>query len=242
MIRKEWLDQRLKLTVGLIIGLATLLIGVVVAPELGGLPNPDLQTALAEMRNDSSKVLWGTLFQPGNSLGLLLLVLAATVGTSLIAGEVARSTIFVLLARPLSRRRLLLTKYAVGAAGLLVLILSLALVLMAAATGHAQHLGGVLLSALLTWLGSLFVLGLATLFSVMFSNVLLPLLLSLAVTALLALLPLLGLPVAWSLPSYWSSFPVFLGQQLPLREILVSLIAAAAPLLLAVRLFRRWQY
>ena len=244
MIRKEWLDQRAKLTVGLIVGLVALLAGIVVAPNLGGLPNPDLQMALAEMEANPSRVLWDMLFNPGNSLGLLLLVLAATTGTSLIAGEVARSTIFVLLARPLSRGRVLLTKYVVGAVGLLVLILilSLALLVMAAATGHPQPPGGVLLSALLTWLGTLFVLGLATLFSVMFSTVLLPLALSLAVTGLLALVPVLGLPMAWSLPSYWSSFSAFEGQQFPLRELLVSLLAASAPLALAVPLFRRWQY
>jgi ABC-2 type transport system permease protein len=246
MIRKEWLDQRLKLLIGLGVGLVTLLIGLVAAPEMGGLTsNPELKASIAEATGDYPPYLWNTLFNPGNSLGLLLLILAASVGASLIAGEVTRGTIFVLLSRPLSRARLLLTKYAVGAAGLLAvtLTLTLALLIIAAAAGQPQQPGGALVSALLLWLGSLFVLGLATLFSVVFTNVLAPLALSLALTGLLALLPtLLGLPSGWSLPAYWSSLPAFLGQQWPLRELLVSVVAAALPLLLAYHLFRRRPY
>jgi ABC-2 type transport system permease protein len=246
VIRKEWTDQRLKLIIGLSTGLVTLLIGIFLAPGLGGLsPNPELKATIAEATGDYPAYIWDTLFNPGNSLGLVLLILASSIGTSLIAGEVARSTIFLLLSRPLTRAHLLLTKYAVGAAGLLmvILILTAALLVMTAAVGQPQHLGGALISALLLWLGSLFVLGLATLFSVMFRSVLLPLALSLAVTGLLAFLPaLLRLPVDWSLPNYWSSFPAFLGQQVPIRELLVSSVAAAAPILLALLLFRRRQY
>jgi ABC-2 type transport system permease protein len=246
MIRKEWTEQRLKLMVGLGIGLVTLLIGIFLAPGLGGLsPNPELKATISEATVDYPAYLWGTLFNPGNSLGLVLLILAASIGTSLIASEVTRGTIFVLLSRPLSRAGILITKYAVGAVGLLavILILTVVLLVMTAMAGQPQHQGGVFLSALLLWMGTLFVLGLATLFSVIFRSVLLPLALSLAVTGLLALLPaLLKLPTGWSLPNYWSSYPAFLGQQLPLPELLVSLIAAAVPILLALLLFRRRQY
>lgn len=86
-------------------------------------------------------------------------------------------------------------------------------------------------------------LGLSTLFSVMFRSSAAPLLLSLGVTGLLALLPaLLRLPAEWSLPAAWSSVPAFLGQQAPVRELLVSLVAAPLPMLLALPLFRRRPY
>jgi len=246
MIGKEWTEQRLKLIVGLALGLMTLLIGIVLAPDLGGLSSdPGLKATIAQATDKYPAYVWDTLFNPGNSMGLVLLILAATIGTSLIAGEVARSTIFLLLSRPLSRTRILLTKYAVGAAGLLALILILtgALLIMTSVAGQPQHLGGALISAFLLWLGSLFVLGLATLFSVMFRNALVPLALSLAVTGLLAFLPvLLRLPAGWSLPNSWRSFPAFLGKEVPLRELLVSAVAATAPLVLALFLFRRRQY
>lgn len=90
-------------------------------------------------------------------------------------------------------------------------------------------------------------LGLSTLFSVMFRSSAAPLLLSLGVTGLLALLlallpALLRLPAEWSLPAAWSSVPAFLGQQAPVRELLVSLVAAPLPMLLALPLFRRRPY
>ena len=246
MIRKEWTEQRLKLIVGLALGLVTLVIGIFLAPGLGERSSdPGLKASVAQATGQYPAYVWDTLFNPANSMGLALLILAATLGTSLIAGEVARSTVFVLLSRPLSRDRILLIKYAVGAAGLLavILILTGALLIMTTAAGHPQHPGGALLSALLLWLGSLFVLGLATAFSVVFGNVLVPLALSLAVTGLLAFLPaLLGLPAGWSLPNAWGSFPAFLGRQWPLRELLVSAVAAAMPLVLALLLFRRRQY
>jgi len=46
----------------------------------------------------------------------------------------------------------------------------------------------------------------------------------------------------WSIPSYWSSLPAFLGQEFPVKALIISLIAALVPLLLAVPLFRRQAY
>src|SRR5205823_5577605 len=113
---------------------------------------------------------WSVAFSPTNNSGTVLLIVAALLGASLVAGEVSKGTIFLLLSRPLSRERILLTKYAIGAAVLLAMNLfaGLVLVVASAISGHLQdlNLGGVAASVLFFWLGTLFVLGLATLFSV----------------------------------------------------------------------------
>jgi len=46
----------------------------------------------------------------------------------------------------------------------------------------------------------------------------------------------------WVPPSYWASLPAFLGQEFPLKELVVSLIAAALPIVAAVPLFRKQEY
>src|SRR5204862_2490854 len=108
--------------------------------------------------------------------------------------------------------------------------------------GHPQDLGGIAISALLFWLGTVFVLGVATLFSVMFSDVLRPLVLTVGVVLVLSLPGFLPHGGDWVLPSYWSSLPAFLGQEFPLKALVISLIAAVVPVAMAVPLFRRQQY
>lgn len=245
MIVKEFLDQRWKLVGGLVLGVGTIAAGLAVPQIYRNASDPDFRRTIAEMTGDYPAYIWGIAFNPVNGLGLILMLLAAMIGASLIAGEVSRGTIFVLLSRPQPRSRILLTKYGVGAAILLgvVLAVTLTLLVLTALLGHPQHVGGTLISALLLWLGSLFVLGVATLFSALMGDVLRPLALSVTVLALLAVLPgLLQLPAAWQLTSSWTSLPAFLGQEFPVRQLLVSMVAALLPLLLALRLFRRQQY
>lgn len=240
MIVKEFLDQRWKLIGGLALGVGTVVTGLVVPQIYRNTADPDFRRTIAEMTGDYAAYLWVLAFNPVNGLGLILMLLAALIGASLIAGEVSRGTIFVLLSRPQPRSHILLTKYDVGAAILLAVILTL--LVLTAVLGHPQHVGGTLISALLLWLGSLFVLGLATLFSALMGDVLRPLALSVTVLALLAVLPtLLQLPATWRLTSSWTSLLAFLGQAFPVRQLLVSVVAALLPLLLALRLFRRQQ-
>lgn len=107
----------------------------------------------------------------------ILLPLAGLLGVALVSGEVSRSSILLLLSKPMSRDRMLLTKYAVGAVCLLVVALlgGLGMILSAYARGYppdAVEIGWIMGSAALIWLGSLFVLGVALLASVIFKDVL----------------------------------------------------------------------
>lgn len=174
----------------------------------------------------------------------VLALLAAVLGASLIGGEVNKGTIFFLLSKPVSRVRVLLVKYAVSAALLLAMIVvsSAALLVTAAIVGHPQNPGGVAISTLLLWLGTLFVLGLALLFSVLYKDVLRPLLFALLITVLTVIPGFIPGWSDWSLTNYWSSQAAYLGQEFPTKALLVCLVAAIAPVLLAIPLFRRQAY
>ena len=104
-----------------------------------------------------------------------LIPLAAVLGVGLVSAEAGRSTIFFLLARPVGRDRVLLTKWVVGAVALLgiVAFFGAASVLSAAAKGYPLDLlsvKGIGLSILLLWMGSLSVFGLALAISVLMRN------------------------------------------------------------------------
>jgi hypothetical protein len=46
----------------------------------------------------------------------------------------------------------------------------------------------------------------------------------------------------WSLPTYWSNLELYAGMANPTKSIVVSIIAALIPLLIALLLFRRKAY
>jgi ABC-2 type transport system permease protein len=194
----------------------------------------------------------------------LLAVLAAVFGFALISGEVSQSTIFLLFSKPVSRTRLLLTKYAVGASILFVVALlgSIGLIISAAARDYPLgylSITGVALSTVLLWLGSLSVLGVALFFSVVFRNVLT----SAAATLLVVYLMFLGpewfvrvlfweeynfLASTWQLiwwltpTSHWSNMALYAGESLMITSFLICLGAAAVPLVAALWLFNRKAY
>jgi hypothetical protein len=117
-----------------------------------------------------------------------------------------------------------------------------ALIITAAIAGYPQQLGGIIISTVLLWLGVLFVLGLALLFSVLFKDVLRPLLCTLVITILAIIPGFFPNWGAWSLLGYWSSQAAYLGQSFPTKELIICLVAAALPLFLALILFRRQAY
>jgi ABC-2 type transport system permease protein len=252
VVTKELIDARWKALIGAALALFTIIVGAfsydlirqaLTPAQLQNLSNT-LGGDFANRLLDYGAFMWNLTFGLSGNGGLIVMVVTALLGASMIAGEVNKQTIFLLLSRPLSRDQILLTKYAVGAAVILALtILSGGtMYIISALSGRPQDLGGVAVSVLLFWLGALCIFGIATLFSVVFSDVLRPLGLAVVVLILLNLPGLLPHGAEWSIPSYWSSLPAFLGQEFPWKALLISLAAAVVPALLAVPLFRRQAY
>jgi hypothetical protein len=110
-------------------------------------------------------------------LNLLVVVgLAGLLGVGLISSEVSGGSIFLLLSKPLSRGRMLMTKYTVCAACLLVVAVfgGISATLYAYARGYPSEsvqVTQILTSTTLHWLASLFVLGVALIASVIFRDV-----------------------------------------------------------------------
>jgi ABC-2 type transport system permease protein len=196
--------------------------------------------------------LWATFF---NDLTLYLLAGLGGVilGSGLIASETSSGSIYVLLSRPLSRTQIFLTKYAV-AAGLSLLLCAL-YGCMALAVGAWQGIaappfGGWMLSALLLWLGMLFVVGLAVLYGTVVSSAFASGVMAFFTAYLLAIVPVahsttgghiryyLGGP-GWSIVQYFGSLGIYAGVDSPVKSLVVSVIAALIPLALGLALFVR---
>lgn len=266
MIAKEWWDVRWKFGAGVLLLLVLLVTFPLPTPYADILetvrtwptgdpafPRPKpVDLALEEL-----SLIYGV------GGGLLLIPSALLLGAGLISSEAKNNTIFLLLSKPASRTRVLLTKYSVCAVVLLGAAVLGGVALIVAAWGKGYPLGslhvfGVLLSMVLLWLGSLFVLGMALFFSVVFGDVIKSLVAA-GVAVFLALSPdnwmnylfwdeyhALGLsehfPRAVTLFYYWFSERSYLGEGLTPTNFLVCLVAAAVPLLAALWLFRRKAY
>lgn len=250
MVVKELIEARWKALIGAAVALALpvflalsydLLKQLLTQETLQQIP-PSLQEQLGVVVGSYDAYVWSQWFPKSGAEALALL--AAVLGASLIGGEVNKGTIFFLLSKPVSRVRVLLVKYAVSAAILLAVITlgSVALLVTAAVIGRPQPLGGVAISTLLLWLGTLFVLGLALLFSVLYKDVLRPLVFSLLITLALLIPGFFPGWSDWSLTSYWASQAAYLGQEFPTRALLICLVAAALPVLIAIPLFRKQAY
>lgn len=170
MIAKEWRDARWKFAAAT----ALVLLAVVASP----IPTPygeiSSYAPLGQVDEFATAEMWG-MYGVG---GLLVLApLAVFLGAALVSGEVGAGSVFLLLAKPVSRTRLMLEKYAVCAGVLLVAAVcgSVLVVLVALARGYPVgrlvSVSGVALSVLLIWLGALSVLGVALLASVIFRSV-----------------------------------------------------------------------
>ena len=201
---------------------------------------------------------------------LILMPLAGLLGAALVSGEVGRGSIFLLLSRPVSRTRTLLTKYFVCVAVLFVVATlgALGTFVAAYANDYPQssfRVAEVLASSALFWLGSLFVLGVALLFSVVFGDVIKSVVATVVVAYLLYSGPdlLFSLSESWfivlgdpannprvtderymffqrfDLFNYWSATDPISGEWVAARNLIVCLIAAVVPLLASLWLFRR---
>ena len=276
MIAKEWRDARWKLAIAAILILVLAVTATtpyqwmagetVVAPNMvpEGLPVPDRfprELSPAESAAYSMENSFGTI------CAYVLVPLAVLLGVGLISGEAGSNTIFLLLSQPIDRKRLLLIKYSVAAAILLIVDVLGCVGILASAAIRGYPLGqvtifGVALSVALVWLGSLFVLSMAILMSVVLRNVLLSLTAT-AVTLYAALvapqllsaflsepMPKSSGAVDWSygwltwldISRYWGGEILYLGESVAAVNFVVYSILATLPLLVASGLFRRKAY
>ncbi len=254
MVAKELIDVRWKALIG---GLLVVAISALVTLSYGWIRTlladaatsrlPDsLRTQLGLVLGNFDVYIWSQWFAKNGQM--LLGGLAGFLGGGLIAGEASKGTSFFLLSKPVSRERILLTKYALSAVVLLgvTLLGSLALLVVAPVQGHPQSVGGVLIATLLLWLGTMFVLGLALLFSVIFDDILRPVAFALIIAVLVGIPSAVGFFLPswsdWSLPNYWASLPAYLGTTFPAKELAVCLVAAVLPVAVALPVFRKRQY
>jgi ABC-2 type transport system permease protein len=190
---------------------------------------------------DSS--VWGGWFQTNGPfiLGLFAILL----GSGLIASEVSKGTLFFLLSKPVSRERIMLTKYGVSA-GLLLVVSVLSGIVVAvtcAVLGHPQNVLSLLIATILLWLATLFPLGVALCFSLISPDTLRATVFAALVVIVLTLLPLsLSGGLSWSLGHFWSNQQAYITGGFPLLEYLICLVTAAIPLLIALVVFRRRAY
>lgn len=207
---------------------------------------------------------------------IVLVPLAGLLGVALVSGEVGRGTIFLLLSKPVSRRRTVLTKYSVCAAVLFAAALVGAIGAIISGYAHGYPAGSfssveIIASAGLFWLGSLFVLGVALLASVLFGDVIKSVIAAVAVLYVIHSAPdFVRSFVAWltytnedyeqgveltngwyesferfRLINYWFAEDIRTGEfllSLAAQNSLVCLVVAAVPLLVALWWFRRKAY
>jgi ABC-2 type transport system permease protein len=258
MIVKEARTDRWAALVGLLIIALRLLSAATVSVKaqsvatLQGNFDADFSAVTAGHVSAGAAFLWATFFSD-LTLYLLVGIGGAVLGAGLVASETASGSIFILLSRPVSRTRALLTKYGVAAA--LSLLLSIFCGCAALLVGAWQGItgppvGGLLLSVVLLWLGMLFVMGLTLLYSVVLPSSLAAGVLGFFTTYILVIAPLfhsgtgshvtyaLGGP-NWSIANYWGSLDIYAGTESPVKSLLVAAIVAAILVVVALVLFLR---
>ncbi len=236
----------------------------------------DMRDSVREMRSPGyvEDVARWELLDLGIVRNLVVIVpLAGLLGIGLIAGEVGRGSISLLLSKPVGRTRMLVTKYFVCVACLFVaaVVGGTSVILAAYARGYPPEsvdVAGIVSSTALTWLGSLFVLGVALVASVIFRDVLKTLLATVATMFVILAGPdLLRAFMEWvlwgegvypmdrreyqswyetfdyfRLYDYWIGVQPYSGELMVARSLLVCVVTAAAAFLLALWMFRRKTY
>jgi ABC-type transport system involved in multi-copper enzyme maturation permease subunit len=192
-------------------------------------------------------LIWAMLF--ANALWFVAGFGGVIVGSRLIASEAGSGSILLLLSRPVSRSRALLTKYAVGAGVLLALacLCGVCALLVGAANGvAAPPIGGLLASVALLWLASLFVMGVTLVWSVIVPSALAAGIIGFFTVYAIVIGPAIYNRVAyniggsdWSLGNQWASLDIYAGVASAAEPIAISLAAALVPLAAAVLLFQR---
>ena len=146
-------------------------VGVVPAGLIVAAYLPPYETTGRTVERFSDEMALGQILNVYDGGGIALSLLAILLGATTMSEVVGLGTSFLLLSKTISRARILLIKYAVSAGILLsAAVAGQAMLLVAAvARGYPSDLlsaSGVVLSTLLMWLGSLSVLGLTMMCSV----------------------------------------------------------------------------
>lgn len=254
MIAKEWREARWKFLIAA---------ALVLVLTLNLTPYEELVKYVPDTSVPAARATYELFLFYGAGGYVVLIPLAALLGVALISGEVSGGSIFLLLSSPVSRTRLLLTKYGVCAGVLLAAALLGGVTLFVAAEERGYPLeslrfSGVALSAALIWLGSLFVLGVALLASILFRGVIGSVVATALALALIFELPNLMLTLSYAgffseplqelsdklpwLPLYWYSKSLYMGRSFVPTYFFVSTVAAAVPLLAALWIFNRKAY
>jgi ABC-type transport system involved in multi-copper enzyme maturation permease subunit len=250
MLVKEMMEARWKIIIGAVVALVAaaafastyeLIVGVLTSSALKQAGAIQSQID-ALIRGGYDAYIWSQWYS--KTAPQILAILAAIMGAGLVASEVSKGTIFFLLSKPVSRTRVLLIKYGVNALALLgvALLGSVAILVAAAVRGQTVHWAGVIVSSLLLWLGMLFPLGLATLCSILYKDIWLPLVIAILVLVVLSLPGLVPGWGAWNLTGYWADYSPYLGNSFPLKGLIILLVAAVLPMAVAIPLFRKQQY
>lgn len=247
MVAKEWRDTRWKLAIAAAGAVPALLIVLAYLPPY--------ETTGRTVERLSDEMALEQILNVYGGGGLALALLAILLGAVAVSEEAGRGTIFLLLSKPVSRFRGLLTKYAISAGILLSAAILGHATLIVAAVAKGYPLGllnvsGVVLSTALIWLGSLSVLGLAVTFSVLFRNSLL----SLAVTFVTVCLGFYVLPgyaevfvpygtLAKMAPPYsWTSATLYMGEGFAPLNFLTCIVVSTILLLASLWLFSHKAY
>lgn len=261
MIAKEWRDARWKF-----------LVAAVPVVLLVFLLSPYEEFVREAMRYDNENPVENALRDLSDLYYLggffVLMPLAALLGVASFSSEVSNGTILLVLSRSVSRIRVLLIKYAIGAITLLVAAVLGKMLLVAVAATRGYPVGQLrvleaVLSVFVLWLGVLSVLGIAVLTSLIFRSVTASVL-----ACTVALFSVFGLPwfvaelflvaVAYdmstqvALLTYW--MPTYYYGDIRIGDASIGLegftatnfvvcsIAAVIPLLAALWLFNRKAY
>jgi ABC-type transport system involved in multi-copper enzyme maturation permease subunit len=250
MLAKELLEARPKLIAG---ALATVATAALVAASYAWVetwPWGARNSLVPALAQDELRMLagfvttvWAQWFAFAG--GLVLGLLAAVLGGGMVAGELEGGTMPFLLSRPVGRGRVLAAKYAAGAGSLLALasLGTLSVFAGAYASGQFLYLPGLIVSTALLWLGTLSVLGLALLLSVVLDDAGQAVGAASLVLVLAFVVPQAVPPSrAWVPPAHWSDLDVLLGGPFPLDEFLFCAVAALLPLAAALAAFERRGY
>lgn len=216
---------------------------------------PPYETTNRVVERFSDEAALGQILNVYEGGGVALALLAILLGAATVSEETGRGTIFLLLSKPTSRARILLTKYVISAGALLAAAVFGHFILLVAAVAKGYPTGllsasGVVLSTVLIWLGSLSVLGLAAVFSILYRNVLV----SVAITFVTVFLCFYVLPGYAAIfapyetlervaPLYsWASPTLYAGEGPALLNFFACAAVAAGLLLLSLRMFGRRGY